>query len=147
VESGGGTSSPAQDTILPYMLAGTARAAVSTWAAAVSTRATVAGTGAAIARGRPAIVPAVALRRGWRGVGQRRHTGGINHHVPEWPGAGALAAEFLLVAQGDVENAALAAVHRIEPEWRTRVLHLFRSGAGADPQFLNPQRPLIVGIE
>ena len=40
--------------------------------------------------------------------------------MAEGPGAGALAAEFVLVAQGDVKYAALAAVHRVEPEGRAR---------------------------
>lgn len=67
--------------------------------------------------------------------------------MPEGPGAGALAAELLFVAQGDVENAALSAVHRVEPEWRARVFHFFGGGADADPQFLDPEGAVIVGIE
>jgi hypothetical protein len=46
-----------------------------------------------------------------------------------------------------MEYAALAAVHRIKPERRPGVLDLFRGGTGADPQFFDAQRAVIVRIE
>src|SRR5580658_3754751 len=67
--------------------------------------------------------------------------------MPEWPRAGALTAQFVFVPQSDMENAALAAVHGVEPERRARVLHLFGGGSGADPQFLDPESAVVVRIE
>jgi hypothetical protein len=94
-----------------------------------------------------AIIAPIALGRRRRRVGQRRHTSGIDHDVPEGPAAGALTAQFVLVAQRNVKHAALAAVHRIEAEGRARVLDLFGGGTGADAQLFDAQSTVVVGIE
>src|SRR5271169_1290286 len=67
--------------------------------------------------------------------------------MPEWAGAGALAAKLVLVAQCDVQYAALAAVHRVEPERSARVLDFFGGGVGADPQLFDAERAVIVRVE
>jgi hypothetical protein len=67
--------------------------------------------------------------------------------VPVGSGAGAFAAQFGFVPQRDVDDTALAAVHRVEPEWRACVLDLFSGSARADAQFLNAERAVIIRIE
>ena len=63
------------------------------------------------------------------------------------PVPGAFAADIRFVAQAQVDDAPLAAVHRIEVERPARLLHLFGGGHGAQAQLLNPQHPIIVGVE
>ena len=46
-----------------------------------------------------------------------------------------------------MDDAAFAAIHRIEVKWPARLLHIFGGGQGAEAQFLNTQRPVIVSIE
>ena len=46
-----------------------------------------------------------------------------------------------------MNNAPLAAVHRVEVKWPARLLYFFGRGDRAQAQFFNPQHPVIVGIE
>jgi hypothetical protein len=84
---------------------------------------------------------------GLRRVGQRWHTGWINHHVPEWPRARALAAQFVFVAQRNVNHAAFPAVQGIEPEWCPGVFYFFGGCLSADAQFFNAQSPIVIRVE
>ena len=61
--------------------------------------------------------------------------------------AGAFAAKFEFVPQGDMNGAALAAVHRVEAERLTGMFHLFRGGVGAHPQFSDAEHAVIIRIE
>lgn len=67
--------------------------------------------------------------------------------MAEGAGACAFTAEFGLVAQGDVDHTALAAVHRVEAKRRAGVLDFFGRGAGTDAEFLDAQSAIIVGVE
>jgi hypothetical protein len=67
--------------------------------------------------------------------------------VAERSGTGAFAAKFVFVAQGDVQHAAFAAVHRIKAERRACVLYLLGGGQCADAQLFDPQSAVIVGVE
>ncbi len=67
--------------------------------------------------------------------------------MPEGSGTRALAAQFVFIAQSDVDHAPLSAVQRIEPERGARVLHFFGSGQRADAQFFDAQRPIVVRVE
>ena len=57
------------------------------------------------------------------------------------------ATQFGFVPQRQVDDAALAAVHRIEAEGLPRALDLLGHGRGAHAQFLDTQQPVVVGIE
>ncbi len=60
---------------------------------------------------------------------------------------GALAAEFDLIAEGDVDDAALAAVHGVEAEGLGGALHLLGGGGGAEAEFGDAQHAEIVRVE
>ena len=79
--------------------------------------------------------------------GQRWHTGRVNDHPALRTRAKAFAAYVVLVSQRNVNDAALAAVHRVEAEWRSGPLDLISRREGAHPQFLDAQSPVIVGVE
>jgi len=71
--------------------------------------------------------------------GQRWHTGRVNDHPALRTRAKAFAAYVVLVSQRNVNDAALAAVHRVEAEWRSGPLDLISRREGAHPQFLDAQ--------
>ena len=51
------------------------------------------------------------------------------------------------MAERDVNHAPFPAVHRVEPEWLARMLHLLGSGVCAEPDLGNPQGTVIIRIE
>ena len=67
--------------------------------------------------------------------------------MPELALTDALATQFFEVAQRQMQDAALAAIHRIELKGDLRLQDLLRDGQRTHPQFFNPQQPMIVGIE
>src|SRR5271155_5335685 len=88
--------------LIPAVAAGTSVATIT--ASGRTTRPSAWGT---IARGHRARRPD-RLRE--------RHIDGQNHHLPEGSGAGAFAADFFFVAKAQMDDAPLAAVHRVEVE-------------------------------
>ncbi len=67
--------------------------------------------------------------------------------MPDGPFAHALAAHFGLVAQRQVQDAALAAVHGAEVERLAGALDALGGGQRAHAQFLDAQHAVIVGVE
>jgi len=65
--------------------------------------------------------------------GQRWHTGRVNNDPALRTRAKAFAAYVVLVSQRDVNDAALAAVHRVEAEWRSGPLDFVSRREGAHP--------------
>src|SRR5579871_265444 len=59
---------------------------------------------------------------------QRFHLRGNHHHLTDWPFADTLAAYIRLIAQRQMQNPPLAAVHRAEVERNPGLLHPLRSG-------------------
>ena len=59
----------------------------------------------------------------------------------------ALAAQFRLIPQCDMDDAAFTAVHRIKPERFGRALHLLRGSIGTEAKFGDPQHPEIVRVK
>lgn len=59
----------------------------------------------------------------------------------------ALAAQILVIAQHEVDDAPLAAVHRIELERDACLANFFRSRSSAHAQLFDPQKPVIIGVE
>ena len=74
-------------------------------------------------------------------------SGGIDDHLTLRAQAGALAAQRGFVAKREMDDAPLAAVHRVEAERQLAVLHFFRRGERAQPQFFDAQQAVIVGVE
>src|SRR5262249_28268558 len=56
---------------------------------------------------------------------ERRHTCGIYDHAAIRTRSRTLTSQLSLIAQGNVKDAALTAVHRIKAEGLARLLHLF----------------------
>ena len=82
-----------------------------------------------------------------RRIRQTCHPRRIHHDMPISARAARLAAQIGFIPQRQVDHAAFAAVHRIEAERVPRALHLLRHRRGAQPQFLDAQRAIVVGIE
>ncbi len=61
--------------------------------------------------------------------------------------AGTLTAEFHFIAKSDVDDAAFAAVHRIEPERFSCTFHLLSGGIRAQAKFGDAQHSKIVRVE
>ena len=80
-------------------------------------------------------------------LGQDFQVRGNDYYLPYGTFAYALTAHFRLIAQRQVKNAPLAAVHGAEVEWGARFLDAFRCGLRAHTQFLNPQHAMVVGVE
>ena len=89
----------------------------------------------------------VSFRAGLRWFGQARHGRGIDDHVPLRTPAQAFAAHSRVVAQRDMNHAALAAVHGIELEILSRAVDFLGRRQRAQAQFLDAQHAVIVGIE
>src|SRR5205823_3802451 len=125
-------------------LSGAARRTPATTSTAAATGSAALGTAL---RPRTSVAAAI-VRMGKRGkIRDRRHARWIDHDSALQAGACAFAANLVLVAQRDVNDAPFAAVHGIETEHRPGAFHLIRRGKRADPQLLNAQRPIIVGVE
>src|SRR5579864_816025 len=78
---------------------------------------------------------------------RQRHADRQHHHLAKWTGASALAADLGLLAETQMNDAPLTAVHRIEVEWPARLLHLLGGGHGAQPQLLDAHHAVIVRVE
>src|SRR6516225_6704367 len=110
---------------------------------------------AAIPRTAPATASAGAARTSAaplrreipRRFGQAGHPRRIDHHLPRGPGSEALAPHLGFAAQRHVDDSALAAVHRVETERLPGPLYLFRRRHRAEPQLLDAQQPVVVGVE
>src|SRR6185312_612348 len=136
------------DNNLPDVLSGSSgRSAIAPAAAARTAAPPVASGRPRTSLARLVVEPPVMSRGRRRHIRQRRHSRRINHYMPKWPGACALTAQPGLVAEGDMQHAPLAAVHRIKPERRTGVLHLFSGRTRAHAQLFDPERAIVVGIE
>ena len=139
---------------------------VAAWRTAVSASIATSTTGSAPAAARwtsaPVTPPAISATAtkarasgvvlgpwtGWNHrLGQGLHVGRHDDHLPDRPFAHTLAAHFFLVAQRQVQNAALAAVQRAEVKRRVRLADAFGGGLSAHPQFFDTQRAPVVGIE
>src|SRR5689334_16279368 len=89
--------------------------------------------GRTIAAARTIATGTITAGRGGEGrgrLGQARHTGGIHHHLAAGSGSGALTAHGRLLAEREVDDAALAAVHGIEAEGDAGPLHFLGGGDG-----------------
>src|SRR5690242_6320594 len=82
-----------------------------------------------------------------RGRGEAGHAGGIDDYLALRTGAEALAADFRLTPESEVDDAALAAVHGVEAEGLPGALHLLRSGLRAQAQLLDAEQAIVVGVE
>ncbi len=60
---------------------------------------------------------------------------------------GAFTANLAFVAQGQMNDAALPAVHGIELEGNARAFHFFSGSNRAQPQFLNAKRAIILRVK
>jgi hypothetical protein len=103
----------------------------------------------------------VAIAGGWFGgasktrrAGRRRrrfgqgfHAGRVNNDSAIRACAGAFAAQFRFIPQGDVDDAALAAVHRIKAEGLTRRFHFIGRDLRGHAELFDAQRAIVVGIE
>src|SRR5438128_11007963 len=89
-----------------------------------------------------------ALVRWWRRLfRQTGHSRRINDHLAESAVPAALAAHFGLIAQSQMNHAALAAIHGIEPAGSARALHFFGRRSRAQPQFFDAQSAIILRVE
>ncbi len=80
-------------------------------------------------------------------VGDGGHAGRIDHNASLRTRATTLAAHFRFVPQSYVDDAALAAVHGVKAEIVACMPDLLGCRKGADTQFFDAQRPVIVRIE
>src|SRR5439155_22402127 len=87
------------------------------------------------------------VRRRRRLFRQTGHSNRINNNLAESAVPAALAAHFGLVAQSQMNHAALAAIHGIEPEGSARALHFFGRRSRAQPQFFDAQSAIILRVE
>src|SRR6266850_6315596 len=87
------------------------------------------------------------VRRRRRLFRQTGHSSRINNNLAESAVPAALAAHFGLVAQSQMNHAALAAIHGIEPEGSARALHFFGRRSRAQPQFFDAQSAIILRVE
>jgi hypothetical protein len=131
----------------------TAAAGAAAWTAC-TVRASVAGRTAIAMRAWAAIAEVTAPARpaAWnmhrsRRFRKRWHARGIDDDSPLRTRAETFAADVILVAQRNVDDAALAAVHGIEAERRSGSLDLVGRGEGAHPQFLDAQSPVVICVE
>src|SRR6476659_10064449 len=115
----------------------------STAVAIASTRRTTAETTAIAARSAATTGRTHHRRR----FGQTRHPGRIHYNLALAARAQTLAAQFGLVAQGQMDDTALAAVHGIEAEWLAGTFYFIRGGHGAHAQFFDAQQAIVVGVE
>ena len=80
-------------------------------------------------------------------LGQGRHSSRIDDNAALWAGAEAFTSDRLLIAERDVNHAALAAVHGIEAERCSRTLDFIGGCESAHPQLFDSERAIIVRIE
>ena len=119
-------------------------------AATASIAATAAASVAATATASIAAATAEAAARGSEvagRLGKARHSGRIDDHLPLRTRPEAFTADLRFVAQRQVDHAALAAVHRVEPERLARPLHLFRGSLRAQAQLFDAEQAVVVGVE
>ena len=119
-------------------------------AASIEATATTAGrTSAAIPK--PATLSGTVVfrsRAGWTNrLGQNLQVRRHHHHLANGTLADALTAHFRFIAQRQVNNAPLPAVHRAEVERLMRFLHAFGGSLRAHAQFLNAQQAMVIRIE
>jgi hypothetical protein len=78
---------------------------------------------------------------------RQRHSDRQHHHLAKRSRARAFAADRGLVAQAEMNDAALPAAHGIEVERPLRLLHPLGRSRGAEPQFLDAHHAVVVGVE
>ncbi len=125
-------------------VAASAPVATSTAVASIAARRAARST---VVRTRPVVDGAARRLEAARGLGKAGHSGGVNHHVAARTGAAAFAAHGRFIAQRQVDDAALAAVHGVETEMLAGTLHPVGGGHRAEPQLFDAQQAVIVGIE
>lgn len=82
-----------------------------------------------------------------RSFGERRHAGRIDDDAAERAGAGAFTAELSFVAERDVDDAALAAVHGREAEGLAGGFDAFGCDLRGHAKFFDAEGAVIVGVE
>src|SRR6476646_9185585 len=92
-------------------------------------------------------IPIPARRRWWRRRRHAGHSGRIDDHLAMPAEAGAFAAQLGFAAQREMNHTPLPAVHGIKEERRSGSLDLLGRGRCAQAQLLDPQHPVVVGIE
>jgi hypothetical protein len=86
--------------------------------------------------------------KGGRGRRRRsRHIGWHHNDRASRPDAKTFAAQFLLIAEGQVDYTPFTAAHRIEVERDMGALHLFGGRESAHAQFFNAKQAVIISIE
>ena len=91
--------------------------------------------------------PLSAGRMGAGGAGGVGISAGTITTCADGAHAEAFAAQLFFVSQSEVDDAALAAGHRVEVERRACPLHFFRRSERAHAQLFDAQQAIVIGVE